>query len=68
MLTSCVHLSLVLKYPPPMGVISLLHILHIIADDLAMTDLFDTMIRTPMIVLRLMNQFGTIGHVDRFGS
>ena len=36
-----------------------------IAHDLAMIDLFETMIRSPMIVWLLMNLFEAIGHVDR---
>ena len=35
-----------------------------IANNLAMIDLFETIIRSPMIVLWLMHLFGTIGHFD----
>ena len=35
------------------------------ANDLAMIDLFETKIRSPMIVVWLMDLFGAIGHVGR---
>ena len=34
-----------------------------IANDLAMIDRFETMIRSPMIELWFMNLFGAVGHV-----
>ena len=51
-----------------MGPISLGNIpAHNIANDLAMIDLLETMIRSPMIVLGLVNLSGARGHVDRLG-
>ena len=50
-----------------MGCTSLVHVSsQNIADDLAMIDLFETMTRSPMIVLWLMNLSGEIGYVGWF--
>ena len=71
---NCVHQSpvnypFVSKYPSPIVVFwwvpfGLMNVVsRNIANDLATSDLFETMIRTPMIVLWLMNLFEIIGHV-----